>query len=92
MTLILGTLLGKKKATVTTTDEVGENIFEKIHVTERKMAETQKNEIAAYADGVLIPIEEVDDDTFAQRYWAMELQSYLKMEIYTLRLMQKWLW
>lgn len=67
MTLILGTLLGKKKATVTTTDEVGENIFEKIHVTERKMAETQKNEIAAYADGVLIPIEEVDDDTFAQK-------------------------
>lgn len=67
MTLILGTLFGKKKATVTTTDEVGENIFEKIHVTERKMAETQKNEIAAYADGVLIPIEEVDDDTFAQK-------------------------
>ena len=67
MTLILGTLLGKKKATVTTTDEVGENISEKIHVTERKMAETQKNEIAAYADGVLIPIEEVDDDTFAQK-------------------------
>ena len=67
MTLILVTLLGKKKATVTTTDEVGENIFEKIHVTERKMAETQKNEIAAYADGVLIPIEEVDDDTFAQK-------------------------
>lgn len=55
----------RKKATVTTADEVGENIFEKIHVTERKMAETQKNEIAAYADGVLIPIEEVDDDTFA---------------------------
>ena len=46
---------------------LGENIFEKIHVTERKMAETQKNEIAAYADGVLIPIEEVDDDTFAQK-------------------------
>ncbi|WP_448861837.1 glucose PTS transporter subunit IIA [Dorea sp.] len=67
MTLILGTLFGKKKATVTTADEVGENIFEKIHVTERKMAETQKNEIAAYADGVLIPIEEVDDDTFAQK-------------------------
>lgn len=67
MTLILGTLFGKKKATVTTTDEVGENIFEKIHVTEKKMAETQKNEIAAYADGVLIPIEEVDDDTFAQK-------------------------
>lgn len=67
MTLILGTLFGKKKATVTTTDEVGENIYEKIHVTERKMAETQKNEIAAYADGVLIPIEEVDDDTFAQK-------------------------
>ena len=67
MTLILGTLFGKKKAIVTTTDEVGENIFEKIHVTERKMAETQKNEIAAYADGVLIPIEEVDDDTFAQK-------------------------
>lgn len=67
MTLILGTLFGKKKATVTTTDEAGENIFEKIHVTERKMAETQKNEIAAYADGVLIPIEEVDDDTFAQK-------------------------
>lgn len=67
ITLILGTLFGKKKATVTTTDEVGENIFEKIHVTERKMAETQKNEIAAYADGVLIPIEEVDDDTFAQK-------------------------
>lgn len=67
MTLILGTFFGKKKATVTTTDEVGENIFEKIHVTERKMAETQKNEIAAYADGVLIPIEEVDDDTFAQK-------------------------
>lgn len=67
MTLILGTLFGKKKATVTTADEVDENIFEKIHVTERKMAETQKNEIAAYADGVLIPIEEVDDDTFAQK-------------------------
>ena len=67
MTLILGTLFGKKKATVTITDEVGENIFEKIHVTERKMAETQKNEIAAYADGVLIPIEEVDDDTFAKK-------------------------
>ena len=67
MTLILGTLFEKKKATVTTTDEVGENIYEKIHVTERKMAETQKNEIAAYADGVLIPIEEVDDDTFAQK-------------------------
>ena len=31
------------------------------------MADTQKNEIAAYADGVLIPIEEVDDDTFAQK-------------------------
>ena len=43
------------------------DIFEKIHVTERKMDETQKNEIAAYADGVLIPIEEVDDDTFAQK-------------------------
>ena len=36
MTLILGTLLGKKKATVTTTDEVGENIFEKISCDREK--------------------------------------------------------
>ena len=56
------------------------------------MAETQKNEIAAYADGVLIPIEEVDDDTFAQKVLGDGIAIIPEMEIYTLRLMQKWLW
>ena len=57
MTLILGTIFEKKGS---------KNVDSEENVVDRKKAVSGNDEIGAYADGVLIPIENVNDDTFAK--------------------------
>ena len=68
MTLILGMVFGKKTAVDITEPGISENnTVENIHSENRKIEKLKQNEIGAYADGELIPIEEVSDATFAQK-------------------------
>ena len=68
MTLILGMVFGKKTAVdITEPGIIENNTVENIHSENRKIEKLKQNEIGAYADGELIPIEEVSDATFAQK-------------------------
>lgn len=68
MTLILGMVFGKKTAVDITEPGISENnTVENMHSENRKIEKLKQNEIGAYADGELIPIEEVSDATFAQK-------------------------
>ena len=68
MTLILGMVFGKKTAVdITGPGIIENNTVENIHSENRKIEKLKQNEIGAYADGELIPIEEVSDATFAQK-------------------------
>ena len=68
MTLILGMVFGKKTAVdITESGIIENNTVENIHSENRKIEKLKQNEIGAYADGELIPIEEVSDATFAQK-------------------------
>lgn len=68
MTLILGMVFGKKTAVdITEPGIIENNTVENIHSENRKIEKLKQNEIGAYADGKLIPIEEVSDATFAQK-------------------------
>lgn len=68
MTLILGMVFGKKTAVDITEPGITENnTVENVHLENRKIEKLKQNEIGAYADGELIPIEEVSDATFAQK-------------------------
>lgn len=68
MTLILGMVFGKKTAVdITEPGIIENNTVENIHSENRKTEKLKQNEIGAYADGELIPIEEVSDATFAQK-------------------------
>ena len=68
MTLVLGMVFGKKTAVdITEPGIIENNTVENIHSENRKIEKLKQNEIGAYADGELIPIEEVSDATFAQK-------------------------
>lgn len=68
MTLILDMVFGKKTAVDITESGMSENnTVENMHSENRKIEKLKQNEIGAYADGELIPIEEVSDATFAQK-------------------------
>lgn len=68
MTFILGMVFGKKTAVdITEPGIIENNTVENIHSENRKIEKLKQNEIGAYADGELIPIEEVSDATFAQK-------------------------
>lgn len=68
MTLILGMVFGKNTAVdITEPGIIENNTVENIHSENRKIEKLKQNEIGAYADGELIPIEEVSDATFAQK-------------------------
>lgn len=68
MTLILGMVFEKKTAVDITEPGISENnTVENMHSENRKIEKLKQNEIGAYADGELIPIEEVSDATFAQK-------------------------